>query len=1128
MTFFERSRVWFVNLRYVVPALLAFLAAAFVQEPAAVLLLLCGDALAMAGVCRAARFRYDSSLLRSVLRRGLPFLLLLLLYAGLAALLVAYPLQWLARDRSLGATLAVSTEAVVAVLSLWRHWPAFGLIFVWKDADTRRGTGASIGRCASFAQQITGQNELFFSHGLVVALSVMFLVVGAAAIGTDYIFDSRAVKLAALAAYALLVAPLAVLLIANRCAHALLIELRRQRNERTIAAAPAPPDSGAAIAERLAEPAIKSEDWDARLLRCARAGQCDLALGALLRGADPDTVPPVSDRDQRSVVVLATLAADMRLLRGLIAKGADLNRTHAGLTPLIAATRDSHQGRPEAVMTLLTNGADPRCVDPAGNTPLHYAALSATPIVPALLCDAAAPLDAINRDGQSPLATACAAGNWALARFLLERGARIDVGRGQPALLGAASVADDDPTGVELLLKRKAGVDAHDALGRTALMIAALQGNAAIAKTLIDAGAQVGIADGRGTTALMEAARAGSQPVLELLAARDAALDAVDAMGRTALIIAAQSRQAGEATIRALLAAGASGDSRTADGKRAVEFAAAAGRWNIVALLDPDYPVPANVADASADDADDAAPSLHLLDALRFGHWQVVDTFENEVASWEPAVLQRLYLELAGQESSAPRAWIIDHGLQRIALTDAGSCLLDTLLARLPEAAAAAVEWHAAGASLSGSKALSVLCQALAQAGPQRVALECLGAATIERGAEIFAADDEGRTPLAHAVAAGSVPLVQAMLARGVDPNARDRHGRTPLFDALALPVERAERVIKLLLAAGANPEVAAANGETALGLALARPDTELRRWLNWPQWKLPSRPVCGGDLPAAAAAGDVAAIDKLLDLGLPVESVDAQGATALLRAAGCGHAAAVIRLLERGADPAQAAPSGATALSAAVTARRAATVLALLERGVPVDSRLPTGGTPLMIAAGLGFSEIVAKLLAHGAHVNASDERGTRALHAAAQFAFRSSETDSARRSMQLLLEHGADVNAANAAGQTPLLLLLGGATSPAAVSDQVHLLELLPLFLFAHADLDRQDERGVGPLHACAMQGLLLVGSRVAGGGGRPDTPRRARSARRARWRTCSASSTLPRSSARANPLRRVGGWR
>jgi uncharacterized protein len=1076
MPFFERSRAWFVNLRYLVPAFLVFLAAAFVRHPAAVLLLLSGDALAMAGVCRAAGFRHGDSLSRSVLRRGFPFLLLLLLYAGLVVLLVAYPLQWLIRDRSLGATLAVSTEAVVAVLSLWRHWPAFGLIFVWRDADSGRRAGASIGRCVGFAQQITGRNELFFSHGLGVALSVMLLVVGAAAVGTDYAFDSRTMQLAASAVYALLLAPLALVLIVNRCAHALLIDLRRQRNERASAAASPSIDPDVAIVEQPAAPVAMAEDWDARLLRCARAGQTDLALAALLRGADPNAVPPASDRDQRSVVVLATLATDMRLLRGLIAKGADINRVHAGLTPLIAATRDSHQGRPEAVMTLLTNGADPRCVDPAGNTPLHYAALSATPIVSALLCDAAAPLDAVNRDGQSPLAMACAAGNWALVRFLLERGARTDVERGQPAILGAASVADDDPTGVQLLHKRKCRIDAHDALGRTALMIAALQGNAAVAEALIDAGARVDAADGRGTTALMEAARAGSQPVLELVAARDAAVDAVDAMGRTALIIAAQSRQAGEATIRVLLAAGASRDVRTADGKRAVDFAAAAGRWKIVALLDPDYPVPANVADAAAGQ-DESAPSLHLLDALRFGHWQVVETFEQEIRSWEPAELQRLYLQLLAPESSAPRAWIVDHGLQRIAPGDAGTRLLETLLARLPEAAAAAVEWLEAGASPAGTNAPTAICLALARAEGGRAALERLAAATIERGAEVFAGDAEGRTALAHAVAAGSTALVRALLDRGVDANVRDRHGRTPLFDALALPAERAEALVRMLIAAGANPEVAAVNGETPLGLALARPDTELRRWLNWPQWKLPRRRLRGADLPAAAAAGDVAAIDKLLDLGVPIGAVDAQGATALLRAAGCGHAAVVRRLLDRGADPAQAAPSGATALSAAVTARREATVSALLEHGVPVDSCLPTGGTPLMIAAALGFSEIVARLLAHGAAVNASDERGTRALHAAAQFAFRSSETDSSRRSIQLLLEHGAEVDATNAAGQTALLLLLGGSADPGSGSDQKHLLELLPLFLFAHADLDIQDERGVGPLHACAMHGLLLV---------------------------------------------------
>jgi hypothetical protein len=605
-------------------------------------------------------------------------------------------------------------------------------------------------------------------------------------------------------------------------------------------------------------------------------------------------------------------------------------------------------------------------------------------------------------------------------------------------------------------------------------MIAALHGNAAIAETLIDAGAQVGASDARGTTALMEAARSGADVVVELIAQRNPALDAVDAMGRTALIIASQSRKSGEATIRLLLQGGASPDIRTSDGKRAVDFAAAAGRWNIVALLDPDYPLPASVADATA-----AAPAgyvspPHLLDALRFGHWNVVETFEAAVRAWPLAEVERLYLELAEHEPPAPRIWLIDHGLRPQATDDAGTNMLDALLARLPGAADAACEWHEHGASPSGIHAIIRVCAALPGAGPLRPKLESLALEMIGIGADPFLPNGDGRTPLAHAVAAGSALVVQALLDRGVDPNVRDRQGRTPLFDALALPTDQADAIVRLLIRAGASPEIAAANGETPLGLALGRP--ELRRWFNWPHWKLPARRPRDEDLPAAAALGDRDALIKLLDLGLPIQSVDAQGADALLRAAGSGHASLIHLLLDRGADPARAAPSGATPLSAAVTARRDDAVAALLDRGVAVDSPLPTGGTPLMIAAALGFPEIVARLLARGAQVNASDERGTRSLHAAAQFAFRSSETDSAKRVLQLLLEHGADVNAVNASGQTPLLLLLGGRAEPGSPVDQKHLLAMLPLFLLAHADINLQDQRGVGPLHACAIHGLLL----------------------------------------------------
>jgi ankyrin repeat protein len=68
----------------------------------------------------------------------------------------------------------------------------------------------------------------------------------------------------------------------------------------------------------------------------------------------------------------------------------DLNDVASGMTPLLAATRDSWHGRPEAVMTLLANGADPRVTDADGNTPLHHAARSSDPGVVALLRDAAA------------------------------------------------------------------------------------------------------------------------------------------------------------------------------------------------------------------------------------------------------------------------------------------------------------------------------------------------------------------------------------------------------------------------------------------------------------------------------------------------------------------------------------------------------------------------------------------------------------------------------------------------------------------------------------------------------------------------------------------------------------------
>jgi ankyrin repeat protein len=1052
-----------------------FVAAAFTTRFASLFFLLIADSACLLIASRAVRLRHVDGWRREF-HDATVYLAMLAAYTALGSVLVAYPLHWLRNDASLGVALSISAAAVLALLALWRIWPAFGLAGMgvqYRRAPASRGR--RLQERLAQAWRLTGDNEIFFDHGLLASLALFALTQGALVASGLGMSIASNVRTAMLAACVVLVLPLTWIVV-QRAAVVLVINLRRSRAERVpLVDAPVLPTQ-----ENVSPPAEQvladfgPGDLDAMLLRCVRAGQTQLALAALEHGADPNSTPPADDRDQRSALVLAALNPDIRLLRGFIVKGADLQRVHAGLPMLIAATRDSREGRPEAVMTLLTNGADVNRADADGNTPLHFAALSAKPVVAALLCDAGAQLDAINRAGETPLVLACAAANWELARFLLEQGAKPEIGQAQPALIAAASIDDDDPEGVKLLLKRKARVDARDALQRTALMAAALHGHATIAQVLLDAGARADAADAHGTTALMEAARADAHAVLDVLIALRPPPDAVDHAGRSALTIAAQSLRAGEDTVQRLLSFGISRQLAAKDGRRAVDFAAAAGRWNIVALIDPEYPRPAHLQADKAIDAVDASAG-HLLDALRFGHWQIVETFAGDVHAWPQQTLARLYGELVAHPDAAPRRWLLNHGLDANSSFD-GVPLLQHALLQLPAMLAAARDLIDAGAQPSGGDVLTQICVAAMNGDIPPPELEAFALRVLESGAEAFRADGGGRTPLTLALANGWLRLCDSLLARGADVRVCDRRGRTPLFAALSAPGPAREELIKSLLRAGADPEVRAANNESPLGLALARGQANLQRWLNWPGWKLPCRPLRAGDMIAAASAGDAEAVGKLLELELPVDAVDGYGATALLHAAGRGYADVAALLLERGANPAHAAKDGSTALSAAVAARQWAVMDLLIGRGVEIDQRLAGGGTTLMAAAGRGDAESVSILLAHGAQADAADDHGMRALHAAAQFAFGGGDTQAARRVIEHLLDAGAPIDACNADGQTALLILLGARAQPRSGADQKALLGLLGMLCERGARIDVQDERGVGPLHACAMHGLLL----------------------------------------------------
>jgi ankyrin repeat protein len=627
--------------------------------------------------------------------------------------------------------------------------------------------------------------------------------------------------------------------------------------------------------------------------------------------------------------------------------------------------------------------------------------------------------------------------------------------------------------GVKALLKHRAGVNVRGAMERTALMTAALAGHTRIAEALLAAGADTNLADHRGTTALMEAARSGAVGVVHALGKRKANPNLVDAEGRSALIVACQSRNANEETVRALLALGADRAQAAADGKRALDHAAASGRWHIVALLDPAYPLPSTLASDIV--TAEAANADHLLDALRFGHWNVVAEFAHVVREWPPSALADLYLALAKAPSGEARNWLLNHGLGGEARLGDGRRLADALLDLLPVGAPAIADLVAHGAQI-GSAGLLARWLAVTPRGDTGAPMRALALELIERGFDWCAPTLADSTALHGAVALGDIALAQTLLARGADPNARDALGVTPLHLAVKLDITLAVPLLKELIKAGASPEIAAASGETPLGLALARSEHEPAYWLNWSRWKLPHRALRPSDLPAAASLGDIEAVERMLGFGFPLDAEDAQGATALIRAAGAGYAGLVVRLLEAGADPTHVARSGIHCLGAAVSARREAVVRTLLSHGVAPDVRMSGGGTALILAAALGLPRLAEALLEAGADVNASDEQGTTPILAAAQSGFAGTgDTASVRELMNLLLRAGAKIDAKNSQGQDAVLILLGARAQPGTPCDGEHLATLVKVLLQREAAVDTQDQRGVTPLHACAMHGLL-----------------------------------------------------
>jgi ankyrin repeat protein len=357
-------------------------------------------------------------------------------------------------------------------------------------------------------------------------------------------------------------------------------------------------------------------------------------------------------------------------------------------------------------------------------------------------------------------------------------------------------------------------------------------------------------------------------------------------------------------------------------------------------------------------------------------------------------------------------------------------------------------------------------------------------AVLLRAGAQAEAAYGEGETALMLAARAGSLESVKLLIEANADVNAAEKfRGQTPLMLAAA---ENHAAVVKALLAAGARvntrsveytfqaltggaggiihdrPQggvtalmLAARQGARAAAEALVAGGADINA--TEPQYGFTA-------LQTAVFNGHYALARTLIERGANVNDGSLYVATEMRNLAkytnrpnppdsedGVSHLDVIKLLLDKGADanapytktmpPRQAqgninvAP-GSTALYRAVRSVDLATVTLLVDGGADPPQPIGDGSTPLMAAAGLGAPrggdeevteagdrsdpvDVIKVLIDKGANVNAANTAGMTAMHYAVQ---RGSD-----RIIEFLASKGARFDVKNKQGKTAAELARG-----------------------------------------------------------------------------------------------------
>lgn len=336
----------------------------------------------------------------------------------------------------------------------------------------------------------------------------------------------------------------------------------------------------------------------------------------------------------------------------------------------------------------------------------------------------------------------------------------------------------------------------------------------------------------------------------------------------------------------------------------------------------------------------------------------------------------------------------------------------------------------------------------------------------LKRGAAAGAVNRYGVSPLLLACENGDLKIARLLLAAGADPKATGPGDQSPLMTAARAG---SADLVAELLKGGAAVDAADARGQTALMWSAAEGNIDAMQRL------LAAGADCRRTLPSgmsplmfAVREGRLEAAVLLIEAGVDVNAamepkspggrMARRGISALLVAVENGHFELAAKLLELKADP-NDQRSGFTALHALTWVRKPnrgdgldgdpppigsgrmtslELVRQLVAAGADVNARLESGrsgkgvlglkgATPLLMAADTADLPLIKLLADLGADPGIANADGATALMAAAGLGTlapgeEAGTEDESLATVRWLLDHGAQINGADANGETSM----------------------------------------------------------------------------------------------------------